>query len=88
MQCIEPRGHVPVSVPAPARLALSPQWGAPLLLAALGVSLVAQGAFYPQVQVWVAVLLAAALLALPGVHRLAHAERRSRLRWPALRAGR
>ncbi|MEO7262366.1 MAG: O-antigen ligase family protein [Jatrophihabitantaceae bacterium] len=64
-----------MSVRAPARLALSPQWGAPLLLAALSVSLVAQGAFYPRVQLWVAVLLAAALLALPGVHRLARADR-------------
>ena len=65
-----------MSVPRqPARQALGSQWGAPLLLAALSVSLVAQGAFYLRVQLWVAVLLATALLALPGVHRLARADR-------------
>lgn len=64
-----------MSVPAPARIALNPQWGAPLLLAALSVSLVAQGAFYSWVQLWVAALLAVALLALPGWRRLAPADR-------------
>lgn len=75
MQCREPAGPAAVSVPAPAGRALSPQWGAPLLFTALSVSLVAQGAFYLRVQLWVAALLAAALLALPGVHRLARADR-------------
>jgi hypothetical protein len=75
MQCIEPAGRAPVSVLTPARWVLSPQWGAPLLLAALSVSLVAQGAFYPRAQLWVAALLGAALLALPGLHRLARADR-------------
>ncbi|HEX8080588.1 MAG TPA: O-antigen ligase family protein [Jatrophihabitans sp.] len=64
-----------MSVPTPARWVISPQWGAPLLLAALSVSLVAQGAFYPRAQLWVAALLGAALLALPGLHRLARADR-------------
>lgn len=75
MQCIEPASRAPVSVLTPARWVLSPQWGAPLLLAALSVSLVAQGAFYPRAQLWVAGLLGAALLALPGLHRLARADR-------------
>ena len=75
MQCIEPLGQAPVRVPTPARWVLSPQWGAPLLLTALSVSLVTQGAFYLRAQLWVAALLGATLLALPGLHRLARADR-------------
>jgi hypothetical protein len=51
------------------------QLGAPLLLGALSVALLAQGAYYLRAQVYVGALIGAALLVIPGLTRLASSDR-------------
>jgi hypothetical protein len=65
---VDERG--PSEVRRPPGIAPDPHWSAVLLLGALGTALLGQGAYYPRAQVWVAVLLVAALIVLPGAHVL------------------
>jgi hypothetical protein len=65
MQCIEPVESGSVSVREPSRNIPQGHISAALLLGALSAALLAQGAYYPRAQVWVVVLVAAALLLLP-----------------------
>lgn len=57
------------------RAALTEQLAAPLLLGALSVALVAQGAYYLRAQVCVAGLIGAALLVTPGLTWVASSDR-------------
>jgi hypothetical protein len=59
----------------PGRGAVTAQPGAPLLLSALSVALLAQGAYYLRAQLYVAALVGAALLVIPGLTRLASSDR-------------
>ena len=79
MQCMEPVESGPVSVRRASPI--GPGWpgSAALLLGALCAGLLAQGAFYPRVQVWVAVLLVAALALPPGSRLLESHPRGTRL---------
>ncbi|HJQ01004.1 MAG TPA: O-antigen ligase family protein [Jatrophihabitans sp.] len=51
------------------------RWGAPLLLGAVSIAVLAQGAFYRPAQWYVAALLVSALLVIPGRIRLSRADR-------------
>ncbi len=66
MQCMKADQSGPVGVRPPAGVATRPYWSAALLLGALSAALLAQGAYYLRAQLWVAVLLVAALIMLPG----------------------
>jgi O-antigen ligase len=57
------------------RGAVTAQLGAPLLLCALSVALLAQGAYYLRAQLYVAALIGAALVVSPGLTRLASSDR-------------
>ena len=57
------------------RGAVTAQLGAPLLLGALSVAFLAQGAYYLRAQLYVAVLVGAALLVSPGLTRLTSNDR-------------
>jgi len=59
----------------PGRGAVTAQLGAPLLLGALSVALLAQGAYYLRAQVYVVALIGAALLVIPGLARFAGSDR-------------
>lgn len=70
MQCMQADESTPVELRRPARSAPDPHWSAALLLGALCAALLAQGAYYLRAQVWVAVLLVAGLVMLPGARVL------------------
>jgi hypothetical protein len=57
------------------RSRLADRWGAPLLLSALTVAVVAQGAYYLWTQVAVAAIAGAALIVTPGLTRLTGSDR-------------
>ena len=78
MPFIARRGRVPVSVAGKVRQgrgAVTAQLGAPLLLGALSVAVLAQGAYYLRAQLYVAALVGAALLVTPGLTPLTSRDR-------------
>ena len=78
MPSIARRGRGPVSVAGKVRQgrgAVTAQLGAPLLLGALSVASLAQGAYYLRAQLYVAALVGAALLVTPGVIPLTSRDR-------------
>ena len=78
MPFIARRGRDPVSVAGKVRQgrgAVTAQLGAPLLLGALSVAVLAQGAYYLRAQLYVAALVGAALLVTPALTPLTSRDR-------------
>ena len=78
MPFIARRGRDPVSVAGKVRQernAVTAQLGTPLLLGALSVAVLAQGAYYLRAQLYVAALVGAALLVTPALTPLTSRDR-------------